>query len=316
MYKVGFACQVMNNTPVYKAGELIIEQVANCRNGTITVKSMEKLSETARYNKLTSKVKANLKAIKNQILYVANLPEQQRFFRITSTVFPLMDHLDYAELYDHTLMTIIDSELASIGKLIKFYGIRATTHPSQYITVSSDRPEVITNSIRHLDIHKYMFEKMGLTPQDGVVINIHSGKTSEIPLEQVEHLIPWLSFENDEKNAGHEKTLAMCQKYGIRYVFDMHHYFCETGELMVVGSSEFNKILETWGDQRPKFHISESRGYSNRAEMFKHSDYIENQTYIEYAHGFTKYGDIMVEAKMKNLASEKLFKNFLILDQK
>jgi len=96
----------------------------------------------------------------------------------------------------------------------------------------------------------------------------------------------------------------------------MHHHFCETVELMIVGSSEFNKILETCGDHHPKFHISESRGYSNRAEMFKHSNYIENQQYIEYAHAYTKYGDIMVEAKMKNLSSEKLFKNFLILDQK
>lgn len=94
-----------------------------------------------------------------------------------------------------------------------------------------------------------MFEYMDLEPKDGVVINIHTnGAKDELPKgnDKIEKLKEWLSLENDEKTAGHGKTLKICEKSGIRYVFDMHHYLCETGELLDIKSEDFKRILDTW----------------------------------------------------------------------
>jgi len=51
--------------------------------------------------------------------------------------------------------------------------MRVTTHPSQFVVLSSLNPNVIKNSIEQLKHHAWIFDKMGLDESPYYLINIH-----------------------------------------------------------------------------------------------------------------------------------------------
>ena len=73
-------------------------------------------------------------------------------------------------------------------------------------------------------------------------------------------------------------------------------------------SDYIKDILDTWGDIKPKFHVSEQ----GNGRVGKHSDYID--VIPEYLLEIPdKYGveiDIMIEAKMKELSIQKLYEKY------
>jgi UV DNA damage repair endonuclease len=309
-YKIASCCQLGELT-LNRKGETVFSQFDDCKVGTITVKIMSTLTPTQQRVKLIGKVKQNLSALRSQIKRVAAFPDDQKMFRITSDLFPLYTHLDYNHLYDDEILQLIRTSLSNTGKLIIDNGIRVSTHPSQYTTLSSDKDHVIDNSIRDLESHVFLFECLGLNPVDhGVVINIHAnGKSFTLP-ERASHLFQWLSLENDEKLAGHEKCLMLCEKYGIRYVFDLHHYYCETGDYLDVNSEDYQRIQNTWAwGTRPIIHLSQSRGDESKREMCAHSDMITDSALIEYFANWLYHNDCDLEAKYKNVASAQLAKD-------
>lgn len=304
-YRIAACCQLGELTTNRK-GEKVFKQFDDCKIGTITVKSMSALTPTQQRAKLISKLKQNLQALHSQIKRVSQFPDNQRIFRISSDLFPLYTHLDYNYLYTPDIISMIQLSLTSTGKLTKSAGIRVTSHPSQYTTLSSDKDSVIDNSIRDLESHVLLFESMGLTPSDGVCINIHcNGKSFTLP-DRASHLFPWLTLENDEKKAGFNKTLELCEKYNIRMVCDLHHYYCENGNYLDINSHEWQRVLNTWSsDQRPLIHISQSRGDANFRNVCAHSDVITDRDLIRYTSDFLYFADADIEAKHKNVASNQ-----------
>ena len=63
--------------------------------------------------------------------------------------------------------------LAQVGALAKRYGHRLTMHPGQFTQLGSPRESVVRSSIRELEYHAEMLDRMGVD-QDGVMI-IHGG---------------------------------------------------------------------------------------------------------------------------------------------
>lgn len=63
--------------------------------------------------------------------------------------------------------------LAQVGALAKRYGHRLTTHPGQFTQLGSPRDSVVRSSIRELEYHAEMLDRMGID-QDGVMV-IHGG---------------------------------------------------------------------------------------------------------------------------------------------
>lgn len=301
-------------------------QFDSCKMGTITVTSMAKLCGVTKDNltadiiqsnfmvlsvKLLAKLEQNLSALRSQVLQHTYNDGTRKMFRISSDLLPLYTHPLLGALYDEQTMDFISKRLHDIGEMIDGVDLRVTSHPSQFTTLCSDKEHVIDNSIIDLEHHVMIFEKMGLTPADGVVINIHAnGKSFSLP-ERAKHLFPWISLENDEKQAGHGKVLALCEQYGIRYVFDLHHYYCETGEYMPIGHEDVSRILATWGDQRPVFHLSQSRGSDSKRDLCAHSDIVDDNNLIEYTAQYLKYVDLDIEAKYKNVAADKFAQDVL-----
>lgn len=317
------ACCQLGYLKTKRDGSQVFEQFSNCKVGTITQKSMlqlcgveciDDLTQThidqhwdRLQSKLISKVKQNLTALHNQIKRVAAYSDPVlKMYRITSDLLPLYTHKQLGQLYNDSVMTLIANSLQRTGNLIKDNQIRVTSHPSQWTTLSSDNPQVIDNSITDLEHHVKVFKLLGLNPDDhGVVINIHAnGKSWSLP-DRARHLFPWISLENDERQAGHEKVLHLCKTYGIRYVFDIHHHAVQTGgDYPSIDSSVIRDVLSTWPEnQVPLFHLSQSR--DSERLIGAHSDMITDKTLIRHAKQFLQVGSVEVEAKFKNLASEK-----------
>lgn len=96
--------------------------------------------------------------------YLLTPQKNIRFFRISSEMFPFASHRDYGYSLDYC-----HSLLAEVGCLANKYGHRLTTHPGQFTQLGSPRPEVVKSSIRELEYHCEMLDRMGIGV-DGVII--------------------------------------------------------------------------------------------------------------------------------------------------
>lgn len=83
-------------------------------------------------------------------------------------MFPYASH----ETYGYSL-EYCTTVLAQVGALAKRYGHRLTTHPGQFTQLGSPREAIVRSSIRELEYHAEMLDRMGID-QDGVMI-IHGG---------------------------------------------------------------------------------------------------------------------------------------------
>lgn len=290
--------------------------------GTITQKSMlqlckvdsiDQLTDRAildnwqpLQDKLTSKVKQNLNALYNQLQFIANMPSECHLFRISSGLLPLFDHPQFNVLYDVNLCRHVDVLLARCKRLIDSHGIRVCTHPDQYTVINSDKEEVRQKAFTALYYHKYFMER--LTTADQTSINIHlNGKLDHIPeFDQglYSDLIPWLSFENEDKTgsvfvADTYNTLAVCERYGVKMLFDIHHHHVMTGDHISVNDSVIDRIVATWQGVRPIFHLSQGKDHATDK---KHSDFISCPDLIAHSSNYLYLGDIEIEAKAKTSA--------------
>lgn len=296
-YKIGFACQV---------GSVVkdtFKQLPDTTIGTVTVSGIIKLSDSAQYDKLVSKVKQNLRALSLQIAYVSKLPQHLRMFRISSNLLPLVDHPELGQLYDAQLWQLIEYNLGNIRQTIQQHNIRISLHPSQYTVLNSESNQTITNSIRTLNFQYKILELLG-KPADSV-INIHfNGRLDTLPVNEISDFKQYLSLENDEKTGNLDRVLKACQQHNVRYVLDLHHYFCNTGSYLGVNDYRLDSIIETWDGIRPKLHLSQARDLlGSKRDIWAHSDTITDKELVKYTAQFLDRFDVMIEAKNKNLAS-------------
>ncbi len=263
--------------------------------------------------KLLPKVKQNLQALREQIKYVTSMGEGEvaphlNLFRISSDLLPLFDHEVLGVLYDDKVKGMIELSLAATRTIIDTHNVRICVHPDQFNVINSDKPKVREQTFRNLYMHKYF---MGMLTDD-ININIHpSGALDHIPEFDSStnlDLIPCLNFENEDKlgkqfQATTENTLLLCEKYGIKMLFDIHHHYVLTGTHLETSSETFSRIINTWQGKRPLLHLSQGREHSRDR---KHSDTITNEELIGVAKKFLQYGDIELEAKHKSDAVRNL----------
>lgn len=262
--------------------------------------------------KLLPKVKQNLNALYNQLVFVSGMPTECHALRVSSDLLPLFDHPVLGSLYDEDMLSVVDMLLNRCKKVIDSHNIVVSTHPDQFVIINSVSQDTRNQSFATLIYHKYFMER--LTTFDKSCINIHlEGNLDHLPEfdnGQYSDLIPWLSFENSDKNGkiftgDTQNTLSVCEKYGIKMLYDCHHHLVMTGEYLDVGSTTFKRIISTWGNQTPFFHISQSREVDQVSRA--HSDFIDNSMVIEQAKILSALGCLEVEAKAKTSAVLDLF---------
>ena len=158
-----------------------------------------------------------------------------KVFRVSSGLFPLADELkDKLSSNDKVL-----EKLKEIGNLVKSSNIRLTCHPDQFCVLSSDSEQVRNNSIKILEHHTWIFDKMQLDNSPFYAINIHGGKRGnlEILINSINNLNSnvksRLSLENDEKSYNIEELYEVYNQTGVPLVFDSHHHVFNPGKLSI-----------------------------------------------------------------------------------
>lgn len=287
-------------------------QICGIDDPDLLNQEMVKSNLTKLQAKLIPKVKQNLNALYNQLMFVSNMPSGCHMLRISSDLLPLFDHPVLSVVYDDSMLQLVDVMLGRCKKLIDTKNIAVTTHPDQFVVINSTTEKTRNQSYSTLNYHKYFMER--LTTSNKSCINIHlEGNLDHLPEFDnglYQDLIPWLSFENSDKTGkvftgDTDNTLDVCEKYGIKMLYDCHHHFVMTGEYININSDKFYRVLATWGDQTPIFHASQSRESDKIVRA--HSDFIDDPKVIEQVKALSCVGYVEVEAKAKTSAVLELF---------
>ncbi len=233
-------------------------------------------------------------------------------YRMTSGLFPFADDTTGAEVLEE-----FRARTAKTGRRATELGIRLVLHPDQFVVLSSDSPEVISNSIKILESHAHVMDLLEQPRSPWALMEIHGGKSGraerlvEVIRRLPEAIRTRLALENDEYAYGASEILEVCHAAGVPMVFDAHHHVVHekldsyehpsVGEMLAAART-------TWPQPEWQLvHISNGRTcFGDR----HHSDLIST---MPTAYNLAPW--IEVEAKHKELAIEKLQTEWLRPDK-
>jgi hypothetical protein len=136
----------------------------------------------------------------------------------------------------------------------------------------------------------------------------------------------WLSVENDEFSYCVDDLLPLADE--VKICVDINHYWIHQGVHMQPDDVRIPRIVASWRGVRPEMHIAwpaeeyltshapdalpdmvllEAAGHK-KTKLRAHSDYAWIPAVTDHALKFWDSFDLCVEAKMKNLASEQVYR--------
>lgn len=255
----------------------------------------------------------NMRDLKTLIQW--NEDNKIRFMRMSSEMFPFASHAKYGYSLDFA-----DAELKEAGELAKKYGHRLTMHPGQFTQLGSPKKAVVNASIRELEYHCEIMDRMGLGP-DGVMI-IHMGgvygdKDSTLARFKENYTTlasdkvkARLVLENDEICYNVDDLLPVCTELDIPIIFDYHHDALNPSASPP--AELIPRIAEVWNKKgiKMKQHLSEPRpGAENIMERRAHADRCQTLP-AELPDDV----DLMIEAKDKEQAVFELYRIYGLED--
>ena len=201
-------------------------------------------------------------------------------YRLSSTLTPVLDHPDVnLKLQDLPNASLIFESLSSIAKAVKETGLKISAHPSEYISLTSPKEEVISNSIRDLSSHAELFDLIDLPQSYDAPLNIHCRQDGDpeavsssflknfdkLPDNVKNRLV--LEVNDNKEGVWSIKNLHKFyfQRANIPVTFDnLHHSFCHHD---VPEREAMDMAYSTW-NTTPVFHYSEGIDGTR-----KHADY-------------------------------------------
>ena len=268
----------------------------------MTFKSFSSKSKEESLEKLSGIVANNFSVSEKIIRHCAAIGIKG--YRISSDLLPVINHPEVnVALEDLPNFGFINYEILKVKKAIEETGIRVSAHPSEYISLTSEDDKVINNSIKDLEQHAEIFERLGLERSHYNPLNIHIRKDGNaedlcnIFMKNFERLSVGvksrLVLENND--TGITWDVSTLKKYfyrnhNIPVTFDnLHHKMLNNG---VSHCDAFFDAYETWNDIIPIFHYSEGKN-NGRA----HKDMAD-----ELPENFGKEVLFDVELKSKDIA--------------
>ena len=201
-------------------------------------------------------------------------------YRLSSTLAPVLDHPDVnLKLQDLPNASLIFEALSSIAKAVKETGLKVSAHPSEYISLTSPKEEVISNSIRDLSSHAELFDLIGLPQSYDAPLNIHCRQDGDPETVSSSFLKNFDKLPDNVKtrlvlevNDNKEGVWSIKNLYKFYYeranipvTFDnLHHSFCHHN---VPEREAMDMAHSTW-NTTPVFHYSEGIDGTR-----KHADY-------------------------------------------
>lgn len=231
-----------------------------------------------------------------------------RLYRMNSGLFPFAD-----DPIGEEVLAEFSEVMRLVGDRAKALQVRLVLHPDQFVVLSSDRPEVVATSIKILETHARVMDRLGLPQSPWALMNIHGGKGDRaerlinVIRELPDNIRQRLTLENDEYAYSSRDILAVCEAARVPMLFDAHHHVIHEQ----VDTYEDPSVAEMLKAAQSTWAVPEWQTVhiSNGAESFadqRHSDYI-----TVMPSSFRAAPWIEVEAKQKELAIEKLQREWL-----
>lgn len=276
---------------------------------SLTFARYSSLPKDERMDKLKDVTAQNLDHTKRILHY--NIAHEVKLYRFSSSLVPLATHPEV--MWD--FVKPFKKEWEELGHLVRTFHLRPSFHPNQFTLFTSPRKDVTVNAVKDMEFHYRMLEAMGV--EDRGIINIHIGgaygdkeKTLKRFHENFKslprHIKKITTLENDDKTYDIAETLAACEKENIPMMFDYHHHMANAGNQEL--SQLLPRIFDSWRgrDLVPKVHISSPK--SEKA-FRSHADFVSLEfilPFLKMAKELDRDFDIMIEAKQKDLAMQKL----------
>ena len=269
---------------------------------TMTFKSFSSKSKEESLENLSGIVANNFSVSEKIIRHCAAIGIKG--YRISSDLCPVINHPEVnVALEDLPNFGFINYEILKVKKAIEETGIRVSAHPSEYISLTSEDDKVIINSIKDLEQHAEIFERLGLEKGHYNPLNIHVRKEGDpdqlcnIFMKNFERLSDGVKSRLVLENNDTGSTWDVCtlkkhfwRQHNIPETFDnLHHKMLNNG---VSHCDAFFDAYETWNDIIPIFHYSEGKN-NGRA----HKDMAD-----ELPENFGKEVLFDVELKSKDIA--------------
>lgn len=330
--RIGFACKWAE---INKKGEIASAEGLN--TGGTTYAWAKRNSRAKVEEKIIDVAKTNIMNTHALVKKVATLPEPLRMLRLTSDMFSFYTMDEYKDFWHSAdVQNSLERWMAPIGETARANNVRLSFHPDQFVVLASEREEVVNKSIEEFEYHVDMARFMGYgkTFQD-LKINVHiSGRQGPEGIRKAyQRLSPearnTITIENEENAWGLDDCLTLSDMLPI--VLDIHHHWVREGEYLSCTDGRISRIIDGWRGIRPVCHYSVSRedilvghdtntlpcrntliesGY-NKQKLRAHSDYYWNTAVNDWALTFNDKFDIMCESKAKNLASFKLYEDYI-----
>jgi UV DNA damage endonuclease len=268
----------------------------------MTFKSFSSKSREESLEKLSGIVANNFSVSEKIIRHCAAIGIKG--YRISSDLLPVINHPEVnVALEDLPNFGFINYEILKVKKAIEETGIRVSAHPSEYISLTSEDDKVINNSIKDLEQHAEIFERLHLEKGHYNPLNIHVRKEGapdqlcNIFMKNFERLSDGVKSRLVLENNDTGSTWDVCtlkkhfwRQHNIPVTFDnLHHKMLNNG---VSHCDAFFDAYETWNDIIPIFHYSEGKN-NGRA----HKDMAD-----ELPENFGKEVLFDVELKSKDIA--------------
>ena len=265
---------------------ILAEQGINFR--TMTYKSFSSKPREESLLKLSGIIQNNFKTTRDIIHHCKK--SGIKGYRLSSDLTPVLNHpdvnLSLEELPEYKL---IQYQINELKKAIKETGIKVSAHPSEYITLTSEDPKAIQNSITDLETHADIFDRLDLPQSYEAPLNIHVRKDGD-PIDISNRFI----LNYNKLSSAVRKRLVLENNdnaNGVWSVKNLHTYFYQTNGIPVTFDTLHHKILpdnlteeeafnlayETW-NTTPIFHYSEGK---NNTRAHEHMAQFLPPTYKE-----------------------------------
>jgi UV DNA damage endonuclease len=330
--RIGFACKWAE---INKKGEIASTEGLN--TGGTTHAWAKRNNRQVVEDKIIDVAKRNIMNTHNLVKKVAQLPKQLRMLRLTSDMFSFYTMDEYQYFWkSKEVQDSLERWMAPIGETARANDVRLSFHPDQFVVLASDRPEVVNKSIEEFEYHADMARWMGYGKQfQDIKINVHiSGRAGPEGIRQAYKRLSTearnsLTIENEEITHDLHTVLQIADLCPI--VMDIHHHWVNCGEYISPDDVRVQRVIDSWRGIRPTMHYSVSRediliGHTttglpdhgtlitaghNKQKLRAHSDYYWNKAVNDWAISFNDKFDIMCESKAKNLASFKLYEEYV-----
>ena len=330
--RIGFACKYLHhnqNQPKKLLEELQRPLTEKCT----TVAWLNRQSKDVAEERLWDIMVHNAAAAKRLVEYVGSLPPELRMVRLGSNQLPCATESSWRYFWSKPdVVAYCEKHYGEVGDTARTLDVRLSMHPGQFTVLASDNPEIVERSIEEFEYHANLIRWMGYGKQfQDFKCNVHiSGRQGPAGIKAaLKRLSPearnTITIENDENKWGLDASLELANDLAL--VLDIHHHWVKTGEYIEPDDDRIRIIRDSWRGRRPAIHYSLCRedllqshattlrpdyqgliaeGYK-KAKLRAHSDYCWNDACNAWALSHWEWADIMVEAKMKNLASMQLF---------